>query len=101
MNQLKYIYDSFIRHNVDGKLDVRVTLSRKGIKVNIMSAFKSNKPTGFDLTQAIIDSCQIGVKGCDKMIAWELHSENIKNHFQKQKDWLNDVITELSKQPYN
>jgi hypothetical protein len=91
MNQLKYIHDSYIRHGCIGTLDIRVTLSLKGIKVN-MGISHSNKPNGFDLTQAIIDSCNISIKECDKMITYEMHSDKTKDRFRTSKTYLSVSI---------
>lgn len=94
----KIFNDAWVEHEIEGSMDLRITMSKKGIKVNLGIGSDSNKPNSFDLVQAMLDSCNIALKDIEKSII--LYTEEDKKnwvwYYVKRKAFIYKVIEKLS-----
>jgi len=102
MDPLKVIKDIYDEQAIEGTLDVRVTMTHKGIRVNFGMGTDSNKPSTFDLKQAILNSAQLSVKETQKWM--ERKGKDDKNinlllYYNKRLKFYNAIIERLSPKP--
>ena len=97
MDPIKIFKDTFIKHRLEGKLDLRITVTLKGIKVNTGLGFYSNKPITFDLNEAFIDSLTYGLTQIIHSInyAKTINEKSQISYYTRRKDFIVDVLNQL------
>lgn len=101
---IKIINTAWIEHKVSAPMDVRITMSAKGIKVNLGLGCYSNKPNSFDLSDAVLESCQLSLSWFGQILTVANNSPKKNNYdtnwvleCMKRKEMLDDIISELKK----
>lgn len=103
---LNIIKSSFDKYDLDTVVDVRITMSKNGIKVNMGLGFSSNKPTTFNLIDAVIDSCELSLESINDILITYNNDPSTRSEYDKKtriprcmrnKEILEEIITELKK----
>jgi len=94
----KIFNEAWVEHGIEGSMDFRVTMSKKGIKVNLGINSDSNKPKSFDLVEAVLDSCNVALKQIEKSIEYftDDNNQNLVWYHVKRKAFIYTVINKLS-----
>ena len=95
MDALNIFHTLYKQHGLEGSMDVRVTMTLKGIKVNLGLDSYSNKPKSFDLNAAFKDSIAIAINEVSKMIIYYKDDIDRKWFYVKRKAFLEEVLSKL------
>ena len=100
MEPLKIIKNIYEEQGIEGSLDVRVTMTHKGIKVNFGLGTDSNKPSTFNLNDAIIQSAQISKSQIERwMKSYRDNELDLRWRQTKMLKFFSTVIERLSPKP--
>lgn len=80
--------DAWKKYNINSAMDVRVTMSSKGIKVNLGLGAQSNKPTDFNLINAVTSSVEINLAWFEKIL-----TQHNNNEHTYSSGWIQECIT--------
>jgi len=102
MEPLQVIKNVFEEQEIQGSLDVRVTMTHKGIKVNFGMGTDSNKPTTFDLKESILISAIASAAEIQKWMKRNTKDEESSDllwYYTKRLKFFNTIIERLSPKP--
>ncbi len=98
MEPLKIIKELHKELGIEGALDVRVTMTDKGIIVKFDNPY-SNMPNTFDLKQAILDSAQQNVEIIKLDMEHNDKDIDLQWIYTKRLKFFNMIIERLSPKP--
>jgi hypothetical protein len=99
MEPFKIIKDLHTKHEINGNLDFRVTMSRKGIKVNFGMGTYSKDPTTFDLNEAILLSAKTSIAYLQHWMTINTKDQpnsDLLWQYTKKLKFFNDVVEKMS-----
>ena len=99
MEPLKIIRDLYLENEIEGNLDVRLTMTHNGIRVNFGMDTNSTKPSTFDLQEAILISAKASVAETQKRMKHNTKNSDLLWHYTKQLKFFNDVVKHMSPKP--